>query len=78
MEETDKHGNVIKNLGMKNITKPIKLDVTDVEMLKEEIIHIDEKINKAIVKDVWQAKPTWFNCTYCPYSHLCADKYCEN
>jgi CRISPR/Cas system-associated exonuclease Cas4 (RecB family) len=78
MEEQDKHGNVIKNLGLKNIVKPIKLDVADVEMLKEEIIHIDEKINRAIVKDVWKASPTWFNCTFCPYASTCADKYTGN
>ena len=71
----EKDGTEVLNEGYEHINKQYQLDETDVAVLMEEIEAIDHRIHRAEKNEKWTAKPTWFNCTFCPFSEHCDEKF---
>lgn len=76
--DEDKKGNVVLTEGYENISRVYSVDESDVAMLGEEIEAINHRIQRALRTDKWIARPSWFNCTYCPYKDLCDEKWTDD
>lgn len=71
----EKDGTEVLNEGYENIHKKYDLDASDVAVLLEEIEAIHHRIQRARKNDKWRSNPTWFNCTFCPFSEHCDEKF---
>lgn len=77
LQPEEKDGTPVANEGSENICKEYKVLLEDVGILVEEIEAINHKIDVALKTDKWTARPSWFKCTYCPFSEMCEDRYVD-
>lgn len=75
LENITKHGDLVLNEGLENIILPYEVDEMDINCLIMEIESLHNKINISKDKNIWNCNPTWFNCTYCGYKHICDKKF---
>jgi hypothetical protein len=75
LENITKKGERVLNEGLENIILPYDVDEMDVNCLIMEIESLHNKIKLSKDKNVWNCNPTWFNCTYCGFKHICDKKF---
>jgi CRISPR/Cas system-associated exonuclease Cas4 (RecB family) len=76
--DKEKDGTVVLTEGYENISRVYTVDESDVAVLGEEIEAVNHRIQRALKSDKWSSNPSWFNCTFCPYKHMCEDKWTQS